>query len=102
MFLINQDRDMVIQKTAPVVMAPAIHAGKLVGFNLYTTSGDSTYLLGSFDTDDEAVEELDRIGASTEEYYFVDGYYFDPELADEDAELWIILAWEAEGNETNH
>jgi hypothetical protein len=96
MYIINQDRNMVIQMTNPVVMAPAIHGGKLVGFNLYATSGDNSYLLGTFDTDDEAIAELNAIAESTEEYYFVNGFYDDPELDDEDAELWVILTREAD------
>jgi hypothetical protein len=73
MYIVNQDRDLIIQKTGPLQIAPAYYNGTLVGINLCNNG----LLLGTFDEEDDAlieaiiIEECDELG---EELYFVEGF----------------------------
>lgn len=60
MIIINQDRDAVYtyNNGSVLMSAPALRNGTLYGFNLYI---DETALLGTFDSVQEIITELQRI-----------------------------------------
>ncbi|MEL7568083.1 MAG: hypothetical protein AAGU27_24850 [Dehalobacterium sp.] len=70
MFIINQDRDEIIQRRGTLYTMPVVTDGALYGFNLY----QEDHMLGTFDSVEEAVAEMARIDSCTDEYCFVDGY----------------------------
>jgi hypothetical protein len=70
MYLINQNLNEIIQKKKPLHVKMHFYDGKLYGWNLY----HSKDLLGTFDAEDEANAERDRINNSTASYEIVKGY----------------------------
>ncbi|WP_312280765.1 hypothetical protein [Oscillibacter sp.] len=79
-FIINQDRDIVIEK-GPMHTFPVVENGKIYEINLYC----GEYLLGTFASIEEAINEMSRIDASEDQYILVDGF-----SADEDSGAWIL------------
>jgi hypothetical protein len=76
MLIFTADRDIIL-KTQPLFVAPNIRISRLNG-RLYIVSAylyHGSVLLGSYDTDAEALAEMDAINNSTEEVYFVGGYH---------------------------
>ncbi len=71
--IINQDRDRVYTYTDKDVLftVPAIHNKKLMGINLML----GTALLGTFNTLQEAIDEMTRIAGTNEDYALVAGYH---------------------------
>lgn len=88
MLIVNQDRDLVVAKTQPLYTAPVIVSGSLWGFNLF----HGGTMLGTFDSLEEAIAEMNAIEACTDEIYFVNGYC----NGEEDEELWALLLREVE------
>jgi hypothetical protein len=75
--IVNQDRDKIIEigEDAVLYTKPvyAPESGNLWGINLY--AGDS--LLGTFDSVNEALREMEMIRACEFDTYHVTGYYPD-------------------------
>jgi len=76
MLIFTTDRDIIL-KTQPLFVASNIrtsgYSGKryIASFNLYHGAD----LLGDFDTDDQAIAEMDAINNSVDEVHFVGGYH---------------------------
>ncbi len=77
MFIVNQDRDQIIQKTYPLFTIPMIRTSAFSGnkyilaINLY----HGTDLLGSYDNDNDARNEMDRINNCRNKIHFVGGFH---------------------------
>ena len=69
MFIVNQDRDELVELSGPLYTLPHIYNGIIMAINLYT----SGRLLGSFDSVDEAMDEIDNIADCPADYYAIGG-----------------------------
>jgi len=77
-FIVNQDRepDRIVCFHGALCTFPAMLKGRPIGINLY--SGASLldgHLLGTFDTVDEAMQEIENIFNCKKRFYCVRGYY---------------------------
>lgn len=70
--LLTQDRDEAIlyNPEQPLVTIPVIVDGKIFGINLMYNN----HLLGTFDSCNEAIEEIGKIASSTDPVYCMSGY----------------------------
>jgi len=70
MFIINQDRDKIYNCEGKLYASPAIHKEKLLGINLY----DNKNFLGTFDSIEQIMDEINKIVNFKSTYYCVNGY----------------------------
>jgi len=87
MIIVSQDRDQVFDfdpKDLELYTEPVLNpeTGTLWGINLKA----GNYLLGTFDSVDEAIREIGMIHTHDADVYYVTGYY-----ADEDGEPETLL-----------
>lgn len=71
-FIVSQDRDHIFKfdPHAPICTLPIFHDGVFYGLNLMMGSK----FLGTFDSPEEAVDEISRIYNCRQEIYAVRGY----------------------------
>ena len=69
MFIINQDRDELIELSGPLYTLPLVFNGVVMAINLYT----SGRLLGSFDSVEEAMDEIESIAECEADYCAIGG-----------------------------
>lgn len=71
-FIVTQDRDKVhrLNDGEYLYTTAIIHSDTIMGINLMMSDG----LLGTFDSIEEAAEEINRIFDSNDEIIFVGGY----------------------------
>jgi len=70
MLIVNQDRDKAIEYSGELAVLPVVHNGRCWGANLIM----GVTLLGTFDTQDEGLEEVDEIQSYQGDVYYVSGY----------------------------
>lgn len=70
--LITQDHDNAILYNSDdtLITAPAVSGGKIIGINLMYKN----HLLGTFDSCNEAIEEINNIANSSNHVYCISGY----------------------------
>ena len=71
MYIVNQDRDRSFWYNGNLSTRPAIFNGVCVGINLYTDNN----FLGTFDSPQEALNEMERIQACRTFKCYVEGYH---------------------------
>ena len=94
MFIISQDRDIMIQRAGDLYSEAVISdSGELWGYNLMHQG----FMLGTFDTYGEIIAEILRIEQCTDDVYYVSGYCNE---GDPDSVLEAILM-EVDGYEVD-
>lgn len=69
MLLVNQDHDTLAEYPCVLQTYPVVRNEIIYGINLYA----ETVLLGTFDSLDDVLKEINAIATCTEEYYCVTG-----------------------------
>lgn len=70
MLILNQDRDELVEYRGELYTLPAIFKKQLYGINLFL----GEHLLGTFDSVQEAMEEIGKIQSCVREVYVISGY----------------------------
>lgn len=90
MILFNQDRDLQMELYGDETFAtiPIMACGDIMGINLYVTRDEhEMILLGTFDSPQEAIDEIENIQSCEDMVYLVNGYdssiYEDEEIEGE-------------------
>lgn len=73
MTIINQDMDRILDLTTETILIiyPVYHERKLMGFNIISNG----ILLGTFDSLNEAMEEISLIKNCVEPFYYIRGNF---------------------------
>lgn len=78
MFIVDQDREQILRWTADFsfVTSPTYGENHVVlGFNLFMVNHKENYLLGTFESANEANQEVVNILSNESNIYVIDGYY---------------------------
>lgn len=70
MFIVNQDRDQLIEFTGDLHSEPVFSNDLLIGFNLLTNG----ILLGTFNSMEEIISEIMQIVNCADDTYMINGY----------------------------
>lgn len=86
-FVIDQDRETVYPLDVGNLMTfPAIANETIYGINVMYIFEETPFLLGTFDSVEEAIEAINKIIASDDEFIAIDGF---TENVYEDAGSWL-------------
>jgi len=73
MIIVNKDRDKAIEfsgKESNLYSQAKWHNGICLGINLYYKN----FMLGTFDTVKECMEEISKIMSCTDDFYYISGF----------------------------